>query len=779
MPGWSVRGLGEAHFSPRAAMKLAPLFSLYAILSLLSVTMVPIAGEYVDAGCESPLQEDAVPASSESHTPSGAPSGYYLPQSLLETTKDLQYWFDEGVKQSVVRMEQRDAFLKLITDCDSGQGNNSACPLPLRISTLLFLADMYITSSTSFASVDYSFAKAIWMYLAADETGNIEKDVREKLRLRFIEVGALEHAKKVEETTMAREHVKRGSEYHDMKQWREGLKEFEQAHSLSPHIAYATYNWAYFRKMLAVWDRKSPERRREDGHMKQRKAVDTGRSNSEDGYLEMLTTLERTFWTNQLEGREIAVLHPFIAMYFPINPLITLKAAQNFAYGLEKLVHTQHALSSLQYDHIAEQHRRSAPLSRRVRVGFVSADFSQKATTYLAAYHFPLFDKTKMEVFVFAVAGDENSRYRRVVREGVEHFIDLSPLKADPARAVELVRQCELDILVNMDGYSNEGVRFDFINALRHAPIQITWFVYIGTLGSPHYDYIVTDPVATPQSYDKYFTERFLYLPGSFFPNNMAYHFPLPGLHSVGLDSSSSSPFSGDTELRSRMRVANGLPADLEKTVFICFNKIMKIDMFLFDVWARILRQVPDSVLWLLESPADAVEGVQQYAQLLGVKERVVFAPFVNTAEENFERYALADIALDTTVWGSHTTAVDALWAGVPLVTCIDNCMGDELDIQGNSETMGGRVAASILTALEMPELIAHSLDEYMLKAVRLASHPEEYRKIRHKLLDARETSPYFQTDAYVKKFQSALVELWGHYLENGNTDDHIYTTLD
>jgi predicted O-linked N-acetylglucosamine transferase (SPINDLY family) len=292
-------------------------------------------------------------------------------------------------------------------------------------------------------------------------------------------------------------------------------------------------------------------------------------------------------------------------------------------------------------------------------------------------------------------------------------------------RIVQRIRADRIAILVDRNGYtlhSREG-----IFALRPAPVQVNCIGFPGTLGAKWYDYIFTDRFSLPERLQPFYAERPLYMPHMAFPSDTT-RLP-PG-----------SPPS---------RAACGLPED--RFVFCCFNNAYKILPEVFALWMRLLHAVPDSVLWLLETSAEAKQNLRREAAAAGIAPpRLIFAPRVSVGE-HVARNAAADLFLDTYPYGAHTTANDALLAGLPLVTCV-------------GETLVSRIAGSQLTAIGLPELITTSFAEYEALALKLATEPALLQSYRARLAANRSTTPLFDMAGYARDFEDAMLRIWAEY---------------
>ena len=368
----------------------------------------------------------------------------------------------------------------------------------------------------------------------------------------------------------------------------------------------------------------------------------------------------------------------------------------------------------------------------KIRIGYFSSDFHNHATTWLMAELFELHDRSRFELFAFSFGVASNDEMRKRVVEGVDHFFDVSE-KSDEEIA-QLSRSWGIDIAVDLKGFT-EGSR-NGIFAYRAAPIQVNYLGYPGTLGADYIDYIVADPTLIPAESQKYYSEKVVYLPHSYQVNDR------------------KRAIADKIFTRSEV----GLPD--EGFVFCCFNNNYKITPLMFDVWVRILKAVPGSVLWLYEDNPIAASNLRKEAVARGLEEsRLIFAEKMPLAE-HLARHRLADLFLDTFPCNAHTTASDALWAGLPLMTKM-------------GESFAARVAGSLLNAMYLPELIVQTDEEYESLAISLAKGPEKLMEIRKKLDANRMTAPLFDSQLYTKNLESAYKKMIENY--NQGKIENIY----
>jgi predicted O-linked N-acetylglucosamine transferase (SPINDLY family) len=310
---------------------------------------------------------------------------------------------------------------------------------------------------------------------------------------------------------------------------------------------------------------------------------------------------------------------------------------------------------------------------------------------------------------------------RRRLEAAFDRFVDARELgDADVAR---LVRELEIDIAIDLSGITEGGRPAVF--ARRPAPVQVNYLGYAGTMGKSHWDYILADRFVIPDASRHAYVEQVVALPDSFMVNDdrrrISDHVP--------------------------SRAQAGLPE--RGFVFCCFNNAYKITPDVFDIWMRLLRQTEGSVLWLSSLHHAAIANLRREAQARGVAaDRLVFAPKIARNEEHLARIRLADLFLDTLYYNAHVTAADALWAGVPVLTC-------------PGVTFASRVAGSLLGAVGLPELITTSLSDYEMLALRLAGDPALLSSLRQKLARNREAFPLFDTARFARHVEAAYVAMW------------------
>ena len=354
----------------------------------------------------------------------------------------------------------------------------------------------------------------------------------------------------------------------------------------------------------------------------------------------------------------------------------------------------------------------------RIRLGYVSADFKNHAMANQMAELFELHDRKRFEVFALSLGPDDQSPIRRRLLQAFDHFIDVRNMS--DAEAAAQIRELGIDIAIDLNGYT-KGSRPKIL-AHRPAPIQVSYLGYPGTMGADFIDYIIVDQFIVPPDQQHFYTEKLVYLPDSYQVNDTK-------------RAIAESPPS---------RASCGLPES--GFVFCCFNQNYKITPAVFDVWMRLLRSVPGSTLWLVGDNETAKKNLRREALRRDIEPwRLVFAP-VLALPDHLARHAHADLFLDTLPYNAHATASGALWAGLPVLTCAGHAFP-------------GRVAASLLHAIGLPELVTNSLEDYEALALRLASDPALLGRIRTKL--NRDTTPLFDTNRFRLNIEAAYTEMW------------------
>jgi predicted O-linked N-acetylglucosamine transferase (SPINDLY family) len=368
----------------------------------------------------------------------------------------------------------------------------------------------------------------------------------------------------------------------------------------------------------------------------------------------------------------------------------------------------------------------------RIHLGYFSADFHDHATAYLIAQLFEMHDRSRFRVTAFTFGPESQSAMRRRLQGGCDAFIDVRG--ESDAEVVRRARRLGIDIAVDLKGFTQNHRAGIF--ALRAAPVQVNYLGFPGTLGAQYMDYVIADKTLIPKASRKFYSEMIVELPHSYQVN--------------------------DTRRLIAPRVLTreelGLPRDA--FVYCCFNNPYKITPPIFDRWMNVLKRVSGSVLWLLKDSSSGADNLRREALARGIDpERLVFATRTDLPD-HLARHRSADLFIDTLPCNAHTTASDALWTGVPVLTCA-------------GEGFGARVAASLLRAVGLPELICDSLNDYEELAVRLATQNGPLRTLRERLEANRSSAPLFDTARYTRDIESAFTSMHARH-RAGLPPEHI-----
>jgi predicted O-linked N-acetylglucosamine transferase (SPINDLY family) len=406
-----------------------------------------------------------------------------------------------------------------------------------------------------------------------------------------------------------------------------------------------------------------------------------------DRMAKLLPQLERAV----RDGR--VIVQPFTLLGYSDDAALQLRAAQN---AIHRLAPARAPLATARYRH------------DKIRLAYLSADFHGHATAILMAELFERHDRSRFEISAIAFGPDDGSPMRARLRAAFDHFDDVRGLS--DFEVAKLLREREIDIAVDLNGHTMDARPGIF--AHRPAPVQVNYLVYPGTTGASYMDVILADRIVLPLDRQPYYSEKVVHLPDCYQANDAT--------RIVG-----AAPSRADA----------GLPES--GFVFCCFNSNWKITAPVFDIWARLLKQVDGSVLWLLDGPG--APNLRKEAQKRGIDPaRLVFAPKAKP-DVHLARHQLADLFLDTLPYNAHTTASDALWTGLPLVTCI-------------GEVFQSRVAASLLKAIDLPELVTTTPAAYAALALELAQNPALLAATR----DNRLTTPLYDSDRFCKNMEAA-----------------------
>lgn len=404
----------------------------------------------------------------------------------------------------------------------------------------------------------------------------------------------------------------------------------------------------------------------------------------------------------------------------------------------------------------------------KIRIGYMSYDFADHPLAHLLNSLFGLHNRHLFQIVGFSLREDDNSVWRKNIESNCNEFYQIPP-GSDALDIAQFVHQKNIHILFNLNGWTSGGRQDVF--ALRPAPIQIQFMGFCGTTGADYIDYIITDKIATPPVViDKFYSEKGIFMPDTYFLNDY--------------NQTSRQVFD---EVRPQRR-DYGLPED--KFIFANFNQMYKLDRLTYIVWMDILKAVPNSILWILEYPADAKENLLQEAANNGVDPSRIVMTAKAPKQEHINRCYLADLALDNPMTNGHTTTCDLLWSGLPILTF------------PITDGMPSRVASSILYALGVgEETVCNSYTDYSNRAKMLAlstlndltsdeqnsfqalpprikNHPHgspKLKLLRYKIEQNRLQAPLFNTERWVRNMEKGLLEAYRLYSEDKKKYGHIF----
>jgi len=393
-----------------------------------------------------------------------------------------------------------------------------------------------------------------------------------------------------------------------------------------------------------------------------------------------------------------------------------------------------HEITAKLYDPVSVITSVSIPqplATEKIKIGYFSADFHDHATAYLMAGFFESTNKNLFEIYAFSFGDNDQGVMRSRLKNSFNDFYEVRAKSDD--EILVLAHKIGLHIAVDLKGHTR-GSRLS-IFAKRLAPIQVSYLGYPGTLGSKCIDYLVADKTLIPDQYRKYYSEKIIYMPYSYQVNDN----------------------KRKADRRSFSREDCGLPEG--KFIYCCFNNNFKITPNQFKAWMTILKSVEDSVLWLLEDSVEARKNLQKMAESYGIEsKRLIFAGRMHLSN-HLSRHRCADLFLDTLPYNAHTTASDALSQGLPVLT-----------LAGKS--FPARVAASLLKAVNLEDLVTESQDQYITLAIELANNPVRYQNIKNRLQEIIKTAPLFNTELFTRDLESAYQEIFKRYLDSAELED-------
>ncbi len=411
---------------------------------------------------------------------------------------------------------------------------------------------------------------------------------------------------------------------------------------------------------------------------------------------------------NEIENSSVS---PFPLLSLIDDPKLHQIAAKIYLNKTVTVVTNHHKLKQKSQKH-------------KIKIGYFSCDFYNHATAYLMAHFFELQDRSHFETIAFSYGPQTQDEMYHRLKGCFDQFIDVANL--DDCQIANLSKEHGIDIAVDLKGFT-QGSRLG-IFAQRAAPIQVSYLGYPGTLSAQFIDYIIADRTLICDDNQSFFTEKIIYLPNSYQVNDR---------HRL-------------ISTKTYSRADFGLPAN--HFIFCCFNNNYKILPAMFDEWMKLLQAVDHSVLWLFKDNDFARQNLIYEAQQRGIAaERLIFAERMDHAE-HLARLRLADLFLDTFPYNAHTTASDALWVGLPVLTLI-------------GRSFASRVGASLLNALDLPQLIANSIEQYRSIALELANDQVKLNQLKRKLAQAICTTPLFNTPQITKDIEAGFLAIYERHL--------------
>jgi predicted O-linked N-acetylglucosamine transferase (SPINDLY family) len=406
-------------------------------------------------------------------------------------------------------------------------------------------------------------------------------------------------------------------------------------------------------------------------------------------------------------------INPFLTLSFYESPQLQKTSAEIF-------------VKNEYNDKNNQNYKFNNQAKKKLRIAYYSADFRNHPMSYLLANLYELHDKNKFEIIGISFGPDKNDEMRKRVSSAFDKFYDLR-LKTED-EIVKFSRELKIDIAIDLMCFTKYHKFGIFVK--KCAPIQVNYLGYPGTSGTNYLDYIIADKILIPKESQKHYSEKIVYLPDTYQAND------------------STKKIADKIFTREEL----GLPKD--GFVFCCFNNNYKITPQVFDVWMRLLEKVENSVLWILSEDINISKNLKKEATIRGIDfNRIVFAERIKM-NEHLARQKVADLFIDTFPYTGHTTASDALWVGLPVLTRI-------------GKSFASRVSASLLNAIGLSELVTNSEKEYEDLAIELAKNPPKLKEIKNKLKNNRNTKPLFNTQIFARNMEKAYSLMYERYLKN------------
>jgi len=569
-----------------------------------------------------------------------------------------------------------------------------------------------------------NFDQAILQYKKAITYKNLYLDAYVNLANLFKETKQFEEAIKNYDLAinlnpkLAEVYNNKGNALKEIRKFEEAIKNYDLAINLNPNFAEAYFNTAtalqdiknfekavlYFEKALLL-DKEIPFCK---GYLLHAKMLCCNWSGLNELYKEIYNDVEKNRYSAT----------PFGYQAICDDESNLQKCAQ--LYSSKRFPEIKNNLFS-----------KKVSKNKKIKIGYLCGEFREQATSILMTEVWEKHNKEDFEIIAFDSGWDDKSLRRNRIINAFDKFIEIS--KVSDLEAAKIIYKEQIDILINLNGFFGSGRPVVF--SYRPAGIQINYLGFPGTIGSKYIDYILCDQTVVPPESKKFYNEKIIYLPDSYQAND------------------TKRNISDKKFLREEL----SLPK--ESFVFCCFNNNYKITPNMFDVWARLLKKIDNSVLWLIDGNSEATENLKKEAKIRNIDvSRLIFAKRMKL-EDHLARHKNADLFLDTLPYNAHTTASDSLWAGLPVLTCL-------------GKAFPGRVAASLLKSLDLPELITYSENEYISKAEELALNPEKLTLIKNKLDTNKFSQPLFNTELFCRNLESAFKIIFEKYSLGLETED-------
>ena len=511
----------------------------------------------------------------------------------------------------------------------------------------------------------------------------------------------------------------KGGVLHKIKRYEEALQHYDKALSLKPDYAEAYSNKGntlnelkHYEEALQYYDKA----------LSLKPDIDWALGNR------LILKLQMCDWANlqrdinhlvEMNKSNNKIIQPFQLLPMIDNPQLHKKISEIYT------LHKYPVNPELGNIHFSKQ-------KKKIRLGYFSPDFRNHPVALLTAELFESHDRTLFEVIAFSLlqASDED-QIRMRLKNSFDKFLDVGHLS--DIEIAKLAREMDIDIAIDLCGHTRHSRTRIF--SFRAAPIQVSYLGYLGTMGANYIDYLLADKTIITKDLEECYTEKIIYLP-SYQVND------------------SKKTISQKKLTREELGVSE------DKIIYCCFNNNYKILPTTFESWMRILKEVDKSILFLYAESSVVEDNLIKEAKSRGIdSSRIVFGKRIKY-EEYLERYKICDLFLDTLPYNAGTTASDALWAGLPVIT-----------LKGKS--FASRVAASLLTAINLPELITSSQEEYELLAIKLGNNPNELLHLKQKIENTKLRSNLFDTVAFTDKLEKAYLEAYDRYLL-GSAPDNI-----